>query len=75
MALSVNISGDTSIDQGGQTTLTAVVMDAEGNTITSGLTYSWSASRGSFDGATNQASAVYDADFTDAMDVDVTGYV
>ena len=72
MALSVNISGDTSIDQGGQTTLTAVVMDAEGNTITSGLTYSWSASRGSFDGVINQASAVYDADFTDAMDVDVT---
>ena len=72
MALSVNISGDTSIDQGGQTTLTAVVMDAEGNTITSGLTYSWNASRGSFDGVINQASAVYDADFTDAMDVDVT---
>lgn len=72
MALSVNISGNTSIDQGRQTTLTVTVDDADGSRITTRLTYAWMASRGSFVGSTTGASAVYHADFTDNNDVDIT---
>ena len=69
--LSVNITGTTSIRQGQRTTLTAAVSE-DSEVITAGLTYSWTASRGRFIGATNEASAVYEANFTDASDVEVT---
>lgn len=72
MALPVSLSGTTAINQGAQTTLAATVTDADGNTITSGLTYAWTASRGSFVGSTTGASVVYHADFTDTGDVNVT---
>ena len=72
MALSVAITEGMNIDQGQQVTLSATVTDAEGNTPPGTLEYSWSASRGSFVGATDAATAVYHADFTDANAVDVT---
>lgn len=72
MALTVTITGGENIEQGGQVTLTAVVTDASGNTPPGTLQYAWSASRGSFVGATDGASAVYHADFTDTNAVDVT---
>ena len=53
-------------------TLTAVVTDADDETLTSGLTYAWTASRGRFIGATDEASAVYEANFTDSSNVAVT---
>ena len=59
------------MDQGGQITLTAVVTDASGNTPPGTLQYAWSANRGSFAGATDEASAVYQADFTETVDVPV----
>ena len=70
--LVVSISGTTNIVQGQRTTLTAAVTDADSNTLTSGLTYTWTASRGRFIGATDEVSAVYEADFTDASNVAVT---
>lgn len=72
MALTVEITGGGDIEQGAQSTLTAVVTDANGNTLSSGLQYAWSASRGSFVGATDAATVVYHADFTDPADVDIT---
>ena len=72
MALTVDITGTTDIKQGQQTTLTAEVTDSNGNIITSGLTYAWRATRGSFVGDTDEATAVYHADFTDAGAVNVT---
>lgn len=70
-ALTVSITDTTEIEQGGRVTLTAVVTDANGNVITSGLAYAWSANRGSFVGATDEASAVYHADFIETVDVPV----
>ena len=58
--------------QGQRTTLTAAVTDADDETLTSGLTYAWTASRGRFIGATDEASAVYEANFTDSSNVAVT---
>ena len=72
MALTVEITGGEHIDQGDQVTLAATVEDANGNTPPGVLQYAWSASRGSFIGETDAATAVYHADFTDADDVDVT---
>lgn len=72
MALTVEITGGENIDQGDQVTLTATVTDADGNTPPGTLQYAWSASRGSFVGNTNEATAVYHADFTDTNAVDVT---
>ena len=70
--LVVSITGTTSIVQGQRTTLTAAVTDADDETLTSGLTYTWTASRGRFIGATDEASAVYEANFTDSSNVAVT---
>ena len=72
MALVVNITGGEDIDQGDRVTLTATVEDANGNTPPGTLEYAWSASRGSFIGETDAATAVYHADFTDTGAVDVT---
>lgn len=72
MALTVTISGGENIDQGEQVTLTAAVTDANGNTPPGTLEYEWTATRGSFVGATDEASAVYHADFTDTSTVPVT---
>ena len=63
MALTVKITGGAHIDQGDQVTLTATVTDANGNTPPGTLQYAWSASRGSFVGATNAATATYHAEF------------
>ena len=71
MTLIVNITGGENIDQGQQVTLRATVTDSDGNTPPGTLQYAWSASRGSFIGATDAATAVYHADFTDTGDVDV----
>lgn len=71
MALTVTITDGEDIEQGDQVTLTATVTDANGNTPPGTLQYAWSASRGSFVGATNEATAVYHADFTDTDAVDV----
>ena len=71
MALTVEITGGEDIEQGDQVTLTATVTDADGNTPPGTLQYAWSADRGSFVGNTNEATAVYHADFTDANAVDV----
>ena len=70
--LVVSITGTTNIVQFQRTTLTAAVTDADTNAITSGLTYAWTASRGRFIGATDEASAVYEANFTDSSDVEAT---
>ena len=72
MALQVTISGGMDINQGDEVTLSATVTDVNGDTPIGTLEYAWSADRGSFVGATDEASAVYDADFTDASDVEVT---
>lgn len=72
MALSVTITGGEAIEQGQQIPLAVTVTDADGNTPPGTLQYAWSASRGSFVGATDAATAVYHADFTDANAVDVT---
>ena len=72
MALIVDLTGIRSIVQGEQITIQAVTTNAEGTTLSpSGLTYAWSASQGSFVGATDQASVVYHADFTENDNVDV----
>lgn len=71
MALSVSISGQTQISQGSRVTLTAAVTDSRGNPSDLNLSYAWTASRGSFVGATDQASVEYHADFTSARDVSV----
>ena len=70
--LVISITGTTNIVQFQRTTLTAAVTDADTNAITSGLTYAWTASRGRFIGATDEASAVYEANFTDSSDVETT---
>ena len=72
MALVVNITGSENIEQGDQLTLTATVTDTNGNTPPGTLQYAWSTSRGSFVGATDAATAVYHADFTDTDAVDIT---
>ena len=72
MALVVNITGGEDIDQGDRVTLSATVEDANGNTPPGTLEYAWSASRGTFVGTTDEATAVYHADFTDTGAVDVT---
>ena len=72
MALTVTITGGETIEQDDQLTLTATVTDASGNTPPGTLEYRWSASQGSFVGATDEASAVYHADFTETTAVDVT---
>ena len=64
MALQVTISGTTQIYFGGQTVLTASVVDTETGQTPAGLQYAWTASDGSFVGATNGASVTYHADFT-----------
>ena len=70
--LVVTISGTTNINQGARTTLTAAVEDGSGNAITTGLEYTWTASRGRFVGSTTGASIVYEANFTDSDNIDVT---
>ena len=72
MALQVTISGTTQIYFGGQTALTASVIDTETGQAPAGLQYAWTASDGSFVGATNGASATYHADFTGNTDQTVT---
>ena len=72
MALQVTISGTTQIYFGGQTALTASVIDTETGQTPAGLQYAWTASDGSFVGATNGASATYHADFTSSTDQTVT---
>lgn len=72
MALSVTITGGEDIDQGDRVTLSATVEDTNGNTPPGTLEYAWSASRGTFVGTTDEATAVYHADFTDTGAVDVT---
>ena len=64
MALQVDISGTTQIYFGGQTVLTASVVDTETGQTPAGLQYAWTAADGSFVGATNGASVTYHADFT-----------
>lgn len=71
MALRVEITGTLNINQHQRTTLTATVTDDTGQTPPGALTYAWTASRGSFVGATDQATAEYHANFTDANPVDV----
>ena len=72
MALTVIITGTTDIEQGGTTTLTATVRDDDNNVILSGLEYAWSATQGVFDGSTTGSSAIYEANFTETDDTDVT---
>ena len=73
MEFSVEITGITQVYFGGQGVLNAVVTDtATGQTITTGLQYAWTASDGSFIGATNGASVTYHADFTGDADQTVT---
>ena len=68
MALQVTISGTTQIYFGGQTVLTASVVDTETGQTPAGLQYAWRATDGSFVGATNGASVTYHADFTGGTD-------
>ena len=77
MALQVTISGTTQIYFGGQTVLTASVVDTETGQTPAGLQYAWTAADGSFVGATNGASVTYHADFTGNTDqtVDITSEV
>ena len=72
MALQVTISGTTQIYFGGQTVLTASVVDTETGQTPAGLQYNWNASQGRFIGATNGASVTYHADFTGNTDQPVT---
>ena len=72
MALQVTISGTTQIYFGGQTVLTASVVDTETGQTPAGLQYNWNASQGRFVGATNGASVTYHADFTGNTDQPVT---
>ena len=74
MALQVTIAGTTQIYFGGQTVLTASVVDTETGQTPAGLQYAWRATDGSFVGATNGASVAYHADFTGGTDqtVDIT---
>ena len=72
MALQVTISGTTQIYFGGQTALMASVIDTETGQAPAGLQYAWTASDGSFVGATNGASTTYHADFTSSTDQTVT---
>ena len=59
MALQVRIIGRTSLNQGQRTTLTAVVTNPDGLN----LTYAWTTNRGSFIGATDEVSAVFNANY------------
>ena len=68
MALQVTIAGTTQIYFGGQTVLTASVVDTETGQTPAGLQYAWTAAEGSFVGATNGASVTYHADFTGNTD-------
>ena len=68
MALQVTISGTTQIYFGGQTVLTASVVDTETGQTPAGLQYTWTAADGRFIGATNGASVTYHADFTGGTD-------
>ena len=68
MALQVTISGTTQIYFGGQTVLTASVVDTETGQTPAGLQYDWNASQGRFIGATDGASVTYHADFTGNTD-------
>ena len=72
MALQVTISGTTQIYFGGQTVLTASVVDTETGQTPAGLQYAWTAVDGRFIGATNGASVTYHADFTGGTDQPVT---
>ena len=72
MALTVTITGGMNINQGDEVTLSASAVDVNGDTPIGDLEYAWSASRGSFVGATDEASAEYSADFTDGSDVEIT---
>ena len=72
MALQVTIAGTTQIYFGGQTVLTASVVDTETGQTPAGLQYAWTAADGSFVGATNGASVTYHADFTGNADQAVT---
>ena len=74
MGLQVTISGTTQIYFGGQTVLTASVVDTETGQTPAGLQYAWTAADGRFIGATNGASVTYHADFTGGTDqtVDIT---
>ena len=72
MALQVTISGTTQIYFGGQTVLTASVVDTETGQTPAGLQYNWNASQGRFIGATDGASVTYHADFTGNTDQPVT---
>ena len=74
MALQVTISGTTQIYFGGQTVLTASVINTETGQTPAGLQYAWTAADESFVGATNDASVTYHADFTGNTDqtVDIT---
>ena len=73
MAFTVEITGITQVYFGGQGALNAVVTDTDtGQAITTGLQYAWTASDGSFVGATNGASTTYHADFTSSTDQTVT---
>ena len=74
MALQVDITGTTQIYFGGQTALTASVVDTETGQTPAGLQYDWNASQGRFIGATDGASVTYHADFTGNTDqtVDIT---
>ena len=68
MALQVTIAGTTQIYFGGQTVLTASVVDTETGQTPAGLQYAWTAANGSFVGATDGASVTYHADFTGNTD-------
>ena len=72
MALQVTISGTTQVYHGGQTVLTANVVDSETNQTPAGLQYNWTATAGSFVGATDGASATYHADLASNTDQAVT---
>ena len=75
MALQVTISGTTQIYFGGQTVLTASVVDTETGQTPTGLQYTWTAADGSFVGATNGASVTYHADFTGNADQTVDDHL
>ena len=72
MALQITISGTTQVYYGGQTVVTASVVDSETGQTPAGLQYAWTASDGSFVGATNAPSVTYRADTAQNADQDVT---
>ena len=72
MALQGSITGINQLYFGGQTALTAIFTNTETGQTPAGLQYAWTASDGSFVGATNGASVTYHADFTGNTDQAVT---